>query len=113
MRACIPKRSITSRPLPRCRPAIRSPVVRAWDHGPRTAWGPMNEDLPTFVVLVAIPSNREQEQAISSRLWSAGYLSGEHAGVSFRSGADPILYINNPPGVPRTFASARSMASTP
>lgn len=62
--------------------------------------GTMNEDLPAFVVLVAIPSNREQEQAISSRLWSAGYLSGEHAGVSFRSGADPILYINNPPGVP-------------
>ena len=31
---------------------------------------------------------------------SAGYLPGEHAGVSFRSGGDPILYINNPPGVP-------------
>lgn len=62
--------------------------------------GSMNEDLPAFVVLVAIPSNREQEQAISSRLWSAGYLPGEHAGVSFRSGGDPILYINNPPGVP-------------
>jgi hypothetical protein len=62
--------------------------------------GTMNENLPTFVVLVAVPSNREQEQAISSRLWSAGYLSGEHAGVSFRSKGDPILYINNPPGVP-------------
>jgi hypothetical protein len=44
--------------------------------------------------------NREQEQAISSRLWSSGYLPGEHAGVSFRSKGDPILYINNPPGVP-------------
>jgi len=64
--------------------------------------GSMNEDLPAFVVLVAIPKNREQEQAISSRLWSAGYLSGEHAGVSFRSAGDPILYINNPPGVPRS-----------
>jgi hypothetical protein len=62
--------------------------------------GTMNENLPTFVVLVAIPTNREQEQAISARLWSAGYLSGEHAGVSFRSAGDPILYINNPPGVP-------------
>ena len=60
----------------------------------------MNEDLPTFVVLVAVPSNREQEQAISSRLWGSGYLPGEHAGVSFRSKGDPILYINNPPGVP-------------
>ncbi|MFG0331969.1 MAG: DUF1501 domain-containing protein [Maioricimonas sp. JB049] len=62
--------------------------------------GTDNTNLPAFVVLVAVPSNREQEQAISSRLWSAGYLPGEHAGVSFRSQGDPILYINNPPGVP-------------
>jgi hypothetical protein len=59
----------------------------------------MNEDLPAFVVLVAIPTNREQEQAISSRLWSSGYLPGEHAGVPLRSQGDPILYINNPAGV--------------
>jgi len=61
--------------------------------------GSMNENLPTFVVLVAKPSNTEQLQAISARLWSSGYLPGEHSGVSFRSGGDPILYINNPPGV--------------
>ena len=61
--------------------------------------GSMNDNLPTFVVLVAKPSNTEQVQAISARLWSSGYLPGEHAGVSFRSGGDPILYINNPPGV--------------
>jgi len=62
--------------------------------------GSANQNLPTFVVLVARPSNTEQIQAISARLWSSGFLSGEHAGVSFRSGGDPILYINNPPGVP-------------
>jgi hypothetical protein len=62
--------------------------------------GSLNEDLPTFVVLVANPSNTEQVQAISARLWSSGYLSGEHAGTAFRSSGDPILYINNPPGVP-------------
>lgn len=61
--------------------------------------GSDNENLPSFVVLVAIPSNREQEQAISPRLWSAGYLPGRHSGVSFRSSSDPILFINNPPGV--------------
>lgn len=61
--------------------------------------GSLNENLPTFVVLVAQPTNTEQVQAISARLWSSGYLSGEHAGVSFRSAGDPILYINNPPGV--------------
>ncbi|WP_169972610.1 DUF1501 domain-containing protein [Tautonia rosea] len=61
--------------------------------------GSDNEDLPTFVVLVARPSNTEQIQAISARLWSSGYLPGEHAGVSFRTAGDPILYINNPDGV--------------
>jgi hypothetical protein len=62
--------------------------------------GSLNQNLPTFVVLVAQPTNTEQVQAISARLWQAGYLSGEHAGVSFRSTGDPILFINNPPGVP-------------
>jgi hypothetical protein len=62
--------------------------------------GSLNADLPAFVVLVAEPSNKEQLQAISGRFWSSGFLPGEHAGVSFRSQGDPILFINNPPGVP-------------
>jgi len=61
--------------------------------------GSMNENLPTFVVLVAQPSNVEQVQAISAKCWSSGYLPGEHAGVSFRTAGDPILFINNPNGV--------------
>ncbi len=61
--------------------------------------GSLNNNLPTFVVLVAQPTNTEQIQAISARLWSSGYLPGVHAGVTFRSSGDPILFINNPPGV--------------
>src|SRR5580700_6515353 len=61
--------------------------------------GSLNQNLPTFVVMVAQPTNTEQVQAISARLWQSGYLSGEHSGVSFRTSGDPILYINNPPGV--------------
>jgi hypothetical protein len=45
-------------------------------------------------------------QAISGRLWSSGYLPGEHAGVSFRTAGDPILFINDPPGVPRAVRRA-------
>src|SRR5579871_6139702 len=59
--------------------------------------GSLNHNLPTFVVLVAKPSNTEQVQAISARLWASGYLSGEHAAVSFRTSGDPILYLTNPP----------------
>ncbi|MFM8400317.1 MAG: DUF1501 domain-containing protein, partial [Pirellula sp.] len=62
--------------------------------------GSMNSNLPTFVVLVANPTNTEQIQAISARLWSSGCLPGEHGGCCFRSVGDPILYINNPSGVP-------------
>ena len=61
--------------------------------------GSLNNDLPTFVVLVAKPTAGGNTQAIGARLWSSGFLPGEHAGVSFRSAGDPILYINNPPGV--------------
>ncbi|GIW87758.1 MAG: sulfatase [Isosphaeraceae bacterium] len=61
--------------------------------------GSENDNLPTFVVLVAKASNNEQNQAISARLWSSGFLPGEHAGVSFRTSGDPILFIQNPPGV--------------
>ena len=73
------------------------PCLGAWTS---YGLGSLNENLPTFVVLVAKPTNTEQVQAISARLWQSGYLPGEHAGCSFRSGGDPILYINNPPGVP-------------
>ncbi len=63
--------------------------------------GALNRNLPSFVVMVARPTNTEQVQAISARLWSAGYLPGEHAGTAFRTSGDPILFLNDPPGVPR------------
>ena len=68
--------------------------------------GSLNSDLPTFVVLVAKPSGSAQPQPISARIWSSGYLPGEHAGVTFRSAGDPILYIQNPPGVPSALRRA-------
>jgi len=61
----------------------------------------MNQDLPTFVVLNATHSHpKANVQAISARLWSAGFLSAQYAGVALRSSGDPVLYINNPSGVP-------------
>ena len=73
------------------------PCLGAWVS---YALGTLNQNLPAFVVMVAKPTNTEQLQAISAKLWSSGYLSGEHAGVAFRTAGDPILYINNPAGVP-------------
>jgi hypothetical protein len=63
--------------------------------------GTMDRDLPTFVVLNASHSHpKANVQAISARLWSAGFLSGKYSGVALRSGGDPVLYINTPDGVP-------------
>ena len=72
------------------------PCIGAWTS---YGLGSLNQNLPTFVVMVAKPSNQDQVQAISARLWQSGYLPGEHAAVSFRAASDPILFINNPPGV--------------
>lgn len=64
--------------------------------------GSMNKDLPTFVVLNAThTSPKANVQAISARLWSSGFLSGQYSGVALRAAGDPVLYINNPDGVTR------------
>jgi uncharacterized protein (DUF1501 family) len=63
--------------------------------------GSMNQDLPAFVVLQAKHNHpKANVQAISARLWSAGFLSGQYSGVSLRSSGDPVLFVNNPSGVP-------------
>ncbi len=63
--------------------------------------GSMNRDLPTFVVLNASHTHpKANVQAISARLWSSGFLSSRFSGVALRAGVDPVLYINNPEGVP-------------
>ncbi len=63
--------------------------------------GSMNQDLPAFVVLQAKHFHpKANVQAISARLWSAGFLSGQYSGVSLRSSGDPVLFVNNPDGVP-------------
>src|SRR6266566_3054505 len=62
--------------------------------------GSMNKDLPTFVVLNATHTHpKAGVQAISAKLWSAGFLSAKYAGVALRSKGDPVLYIGNPDGV--------------
>jgi hypothetical protein len=63
--------------------------------------GSMNDNLPTFVVLQTKLNDKENNQPVSSRLWSSGFLSSEYAGVGLRSGGDPVLYLSDPDGVDR------------
>ncbi len=61
--------------------------------------GSMNENLPTFTVLLSRGTGRKFGQPLYSRLWGNGFLHSLHQGVQFRSGKDPVLYLNNPEGI--------------
>jgi hypothetical protein len=63
--------------------------------------GSENRDLPAFVVLISQASGLNIDQPLFSRLWGNGFLPSNHQGVKFRSAGDPVLYLNDPPGVDR------------
>jgi hypothetical protein len=64
--------------------------------------GSLNQDLPTFVVLHATHSSPYSNvQAISARLWGAGYLPGKYTGVELRAKGDPVLFLRDAPGISR------------
>ncbi|MGB7329477.1 MAG: DUF1501 domain-containing protein [Rubripirellula sp.] len=67
------------------------PSIGAWmSYG----LGSENENLPAFVAMLSGSGG----QPLYDRLWGSGFLPSEHQGVRFRSGKDPVLYLNNPPG---------------
>jgi hypothetical protein len=61
--------------------------------------GSENRDLPAFVVLISQSSGLNVDQPLFSRLWGSGFLPSSYQGVKFRSGADPVLFLSNPPGI--------------
>ena len=63
--------------------------------------GSENNELPAFVVLTPNWSSKADAQALFTRMWSSGYLPTRYTGVALRSIGDPVLYIDNPPGVSR------------
>ncbi|MYC68769.1 MAG: DUF1501 domain-containing protein [Acidobacteriia bacterium] len=74
------------------------PSMGAWvDYG----LGSSNRDLPAFVVLHSVASEGPGGQGLLARLWGAGFLPSRHQGVQFRSSGDPVLYLNDPPGMTR------------
>ena len=58
--------------------------------------GTENAELPSFVVLV---TKNKGGQPLLTRLWGSGFLASRYQGVRFRSGKDPVLYLNNPAGI--------------
>lgn len=60
--------------------------------------GSENENLPAFCVLI---TKDKGGQPLYARLWGNGFLPSLHQGVQFRSGNDPVLFLNDPPGLSR------------
>ena len=96
---------------------IRSMYTEAINHGPAVtfmqtgsqfpgrpaigAWlsyglGIENDNLPSYVVLT---TKNKGGQPLVGRYWGNGFLPSEYQGVRFRSGKDPVLYLNNPEGI--------------
>jgi uncharacterized protein (DUF1501 family) len=63
--------------------------------------GRIAEDLPAFLVLISHGSGKDANQGLLDRLWGSGFLPSNHQGVKFRAGTDPVLYLNDPPGIDR------------
>ena len=58
--------------------------------------GSENQNLPAFVVMVS--QGKRAGQPLYSRLWGSGFLPTRYAGVKFRSGGEPVLFLSDPPG---------------
>ena len=61
--------------------------------------GSLSEDLPAYVTMISV--GKKPGQALYARLWGSGFLPSRYQGVQFRSGNDPVLYLNDPAGLDR------------
>jgi hypothetical protein len=66
-------------------------------------FGMRNEEAETL--LQAEPNNPQSagrnggDQPLYDWLWGSGFLPSQYQGVKFHNGADPVLYLSNPPGI--------------
>lgn len=60
--------------------------------------GSENENLPGFIVLTSGGKNPDAGKSV----WGAGFLPGVFQGVQCRSSGEPVLFLQDPPGIDRT-----------
>jgi len=72
-------------------PRMGRPTMGSW-----VSYGLGSEcaDMPGFIVLTSGKSGR-----CGTTCWGSGFLPSVYQGVPFRSSGEPVLYLNNPPGV--------------
>ncbi len=72
------------------------PTHGAWMH---YALGTDNANLPSYVGLVSMGTR--QGMTVDSGAFASGFLPSHHQGVLFRSGDDPVHYVNSPEAIDR------------
>jgi uncharacterized protein (DUF1501 family) len=72
-------------------PRMGRPTIGSW-----VTYGLGSEcaDMPGFIVLTSGKSGR-----CGTICWGSGFLPSVYQGVPFRSSGEPVLYLNNPPGI--------------
>ena len=75
------------------------PSMGAWVH---YGLGSESQDMPGYVVL-----NSGKDVEARSALAGNGFLPSRYRGVTVRSSGDPILYLENPPGMSKATQRAR------
>ncbi len=71
-----------------------SPSFGAWA---TYGLGSENQNLPGFIVLTSGGKNPDAGKSV----WGAGYLPSVYQGVQCRSSGEPVLFLNDPPGITR------------
>src|SRR5882672_2144134 len=80
-------------------PRLGRPSMGAWvTYG----LGSENNNLPGFVVLTSGGKNPDAGKSV----WGSGFLPSVYQGVQCRSEGDPVLFINDPKGIPRDIRKA-------
>jgi uncharacterized protein (DUF1501 family) len=59
--------------------------------------GSENDNLPGFIVLTSGGKNPDAGKSV----WGAGYLPSVYQGVQCRSAGEPVLFLQDPPGIDR------------
>jgi hypothetical protein len=63
--------------------------------------GSIAEDLPSFVVMTSSDKQKTCGQLFYEHYWSSGFIPSKYQGVRLRSEGEPVLYLNDAPGLDR------------
>lgn len=68
--------------------------------------GSDSENLPAFVVMTSVSRGTSCGQIFYDFYWGSGFLPSRYQGVKFRGSGEPVLYLSDPDGLPRSVRRA-------